>query len=90
MHRFFTIYDMVENVLQHLDSRDYPRAAVVCMMWYNIAMDLLWEKVDFRIFSCLGQLERLSYRWNYLVRVSFNDVGHWYSHLFSRSLRAHP
>lgn len=67
MHLFFRIYDVLENFIRHVDMVDLPRVVGVCKEWYEIGMDVLWEKVDFRIFGCLGVLKRLSFRWNYLV-----------------------
>lgn len=48
------MYDMLHRISSYYDGGTAYSAAAVCKAWYEPAMDILWEEVDYSIFRQLG------------------------------------
>lgn len=53
MHRLCTIAELLHEMLSYVDKTDSARAARVCKAWTEVAMDIVWETANFKIFRGL-------------------------------------
>jgi hypothetical protein len=60
MHRVLAIPEILRMILQMTDRRSNYNNALVCQMWSEIALDIVWECVDdlYNLFSLLAPLEK--------------------------------
>lgn len=53
MNSVFVIDELYNKILSYLDKADSARAALVCKLWNEAAMNAVWETANFKIFRVL-------------------------------------
>lgn len=70
MHRLLTIHELVLRIGSYLDFHSAYAATRVSKLWSEIALDILWEEVDFRIFKAISVVQLRGYIMSFVV-ISF-------------------
>ncbi|KAE9392001.1 hypothetical protein BT96DRAFT_1058818 [Gymnopus androsaceus JB14] len=55
------IPEVLENILSHCDAKSNQKNVLVCKLWSEVALDVLWHKVDDleRFLELFGKLDKL-------------------------------
>lgn len=57
MHPFLRTVDVLEPTFRFCEKEDLASSALVCRLWWDLAMTPLWSTIGFEAFESLSPVE---------------------------------